>query len=227
MIDAIAIDDEPVALDIIRMHTEKIPFVNLQNTFGSATAALTFLQENTGVSLIFLDINMPGMSGLEFAALAPAGVQIIFTTAHADYAVAGFDMAITDFLLKPINYNRFLQACTLALNRAENKVKPDNNILFVKDGYKFVKIDLAKLLYVKAHDNYLNLVEPDKQTLVRMTLQELSRKLPSSFAKVHKSYVVNTVLIDHLESHQLTIAGIKIPIAKTFLEDLKKKLFIG
>jgi two-component system LytT family response regulator len=167
-------------------------------------------------------------SGLEFAALAPAGVQIIFTTAHADYAVAGFDMAITDFLLKPINYNCFLQACTLALNRAENKVKHDNNTLFVKDGYKFVKIDLTRLLYVKADDNYLNLVEPDKQTLVRMTLQELSKKLPVTFAKVHKSYIVNTALIDHLERHQLAIGcTTNIPIAKPFLEELKKTLSIS
>ena len=102
MIKAIAIDDEPVALDIIRIHAEKVPFVELTQTFTSARAALDYLSKDDTIDLIFLDINMPDMGGLEFAGLADPRVQIIFTTAHPQHAVSGYEMAITDFLLKPI-----------------------------------------------------------------------------------------------------------------------------
>jgi DNA-binding LytR/AlgR family response regulator len=225
MIKAIAVDDEPVALDIIRIHAAKVDFVDLKETFSSARQALDFLA-NEYIELVFLDINMPDMSGLELASLTPPGVQIIFTTAHALYAVAGFDMAITDFLLKPINYQRFLQACTLAQSRTNAQTQFDKNSFFVKDSYKWVKIDLLKLLYIKAEDNYLSLAEPGKQTLVRMTMQEIMKKLPSNFLRVHKSYIVNTMLIDDLESYKLSICGATIPVAKPFMEDLKKALAI-
>ena len=225
MIKAIAVDDEPVALNIIRIHAAKVDFIDLKETFRSARQALDFLAKES-IEVVFLDINMPDMSGLEFASLIPLGVQIIFTTAYANYAVAGFDMAITDFLLKPINYQRFLQACTLAQSRTNAQTQLDKNSFFVKDGYKWVKIDLPKLLYIKAEDNYLSLAELDKQTLVRMTMQEIMNKLPGNFLRVHKSYIVNTILIDNLESYKLSISGATIPVAKPFMEDLKKALAI-
>lgn len=225
MIKAIAVDDEPVALDIIRMHSAKVDFVDLKETFSSAREALEFFAKES-IELVFLDINMPDISGLEFAALIPPGVQIIFTTAHANYAIAGFDMAITDFLLKPVNHQRFLQACVLAQSRMNLQSQEDRKSFFVKDGYKWVKVDFTNLLYIKAEDNYLSLAEAGKQTLVRMTLQEISLKLPGNFLKVHKSYIVNVLAINGLEGYQLNIHGEKIPVAKPFMEELKKVLAI-
>jgi two-component system LytT family response regulator len=228
MINAIAIDDEPVALDIIRMHAARVPFVELKQTFSSAAQALEYLKNETP-DLVFLDINMPGIGGLEFAALIDPAIQVVFTTAHTAFALAGFDMAITDFLLKPINYPRFLQACSLAKARINtvDKQLTGTDTLFVKDGYNWVKIDLKELLYIKAEDNYISLVMANRHILTRMPLQEALGKLPAGrFLKVHKSYIVNTGLIEQLENHQLLIGGQKIPVAKSFMEALKRQLMI-
>jgi len=228
MIRAIAIDDEPVALDIIRMHAARVPFINLQQTFLSAAQALEFLKTAT-VELIFLDINMPGINGLEFAVLIDPAIQIIFTTAHTNYAIAGFDMAITDFLLKPINYPRFLQACTQAQNSVRTTHLPDavKEVLFVKDGYNWVKVELNELIYIKAEDNYISLITSTRSILTRMTLQEVLKKLPAGrYLKVHKSYIVNISRIEQLENHQLMAGGIKIPISKPFLDAVKQKLLL-
>jgi DNA-binding LytR/AlgR family response regulator len=227
MISAIAIDDEPVALDIIRMHAAKVPFIELKQTFTSARAALNYLAAES-VELIFLDINMPDIGGLEFAALVSPQTQLIFTTAHTDYAVAGFDLAITDFLLKPFNYNRFLKACSQAQNRGKNRQEDtaqNSDSLFVKDGYNWVRIELKGLLYIKSEDNYAGLVEEHRCTLVRMTLQELLSKLSGkNFLRVHKSYVVNTDHIQKLEKNKLLINGIKIPVSRFFMDELKRYL---
>lgn len=226
MINAIAIDDEPIALDIIRTHASKVAFISLKQTFTSASEALAYIQAEP-VQLVFLDINMPDISGLELAGLLGPQVHIIFTTAHMEYAVKGFDLAITDFLLKPINYSRFLQACVLAQKRIGTEAgrpgKPTDG-LFVKDGYNWVKINFNDLLYIKAEDNYSSLFEKDKRTLTRMTLQELLQKLPEVFVRVHKSYLVNTGAIEKMESHQLTIGGNKIPVSKSYREELKSKV---
>src|SRR5258708_16737058 len=171
MIRAIAIDDEPIALDVLRSHAGKIPFLNLQATFVNTTNALDFLCKND-VDMVFLDIRMPDISGLDFAATVPKSVRIVFTTAYHEYAVNGFDIAATDYLLKPISLSRLLQACTLVRERMGAGIGQDrtNQNLFVKDGYNLVKIDLDKITYIEAEDNYLSIYEGEKRTLTRMTL---------------------------------------------------------
>ena len=227
MIRAIAIDDEPVALNIIEMHAQRVPFVTLERIFSSARAALDYLSIET-VDLIFLDINMPDMGGLEFAALVNPAVQIVFTTAHSQHAVKGFDIDIADFLLKPITYPRFLQACErVEKNIGKNQSKPASGkeSLFVKDGYNWVRIYIKDLLYVKAEDNYVNLVEAHRQTLVRMTMQEFLNKVPAnSFIRCHKSYAVNIAYVERLQGNSLLIKGEMIPISKTFTDEVKKRL---
>jgi len=231
MIKAIAIDDEPVALSIIEMHTQKVPFINLQGIFSSARAALDYLAKEN-VDLIFLDINMPDIGGLEFAALVDPAIQIVFTTAHSQHAVKGFDIDIADFLLKPITYPRFLQACErVQKNIGKNEGKepePQKESLFVKDGYNWVRIFIGDLLYVKAEDNYVSLMEANRQTLVRMTVQEFLNKVPAdSFIRCHKSYAVNVAHVERLQSNCLLINGETIPISKTFAGEIKKLLTSG
>jgi len=228
MIRAIAIDDEPVALNIIEMHAQKVPFLNLESTYASARAALDYLAKET-VDVIFLDINMPDMGGLEFAALVDPTIQIVFTTAHSQHAVKGYDIDIADFLLKPINYPRFLQACErVQKNLDKNDVKPgapENQSLFVKDGYNWVRVFIKDLLYVKAEDNYVCLVEALRQTLVRMTVHEFLNKVPAdSFIRCHKSYAVNVTRIERLQSNYLLINGEMIPLSKTFAGEIRKLL---
>ncbi|TDO19554.1 LytR/AlgR family response regulator transcription factor [Pedobacter duraquae] len=215
----IAIDDEPVALDILRTHAEKVPFVKFEHSFLSATEALIYANKETP-DLILLDIDMPDLSGLEFAEMMRQKTQIIFTTAHAEHALKGFELAATDYLLKPINFGRFLKACELARSRMHD-VKESNGLtpdfIFVKDGYDWVRINLAELLYVKAEDNYVSLVTIKKSVLTRMTLTEMQEKLPADeFIKVHKSYIVAVNRIEKIEQHQITVYDSFIPLSKSY-----------
>lgn len=228
MITAIAVDDEPVALDIIRLHADKVPFLELKQVFHSAKDALIYLNKNP-VDIVFLDIHMPDMTGLEIAELIGEHQQIIFTTAYAAHAVKGFDLAATDFLLKPINYSRFLQACKLAEKRVESEPKDspvsDPDVLFVKDGYHWVSVPIEQIIYLKAEDNYISLVEKHKRTLTRITMQEISNKLPAKqFIRVHKSYIIALAAIEKLEQHQVTVAGEKIPLSKSYKAELFQRL---
>lgn len=227
MIRAIAIDDEPVALDIISMHAQKIHYLQLDGMFLSATDAMDFL-DSAPIDLVFLDINMPDISGLEFAGLTKYKTQVIFTTAHAEHALKGFDLAATDYLLKPINFSRFSQACQLAHNRKQQMFFPHNTYeksLFVKDGYNWVQIILTDILYIQGQDNYVCIAEQDKKTLTRMTLSEIQNRLPSDqFLRIHKSYMVSLPKIIKVENHQVVIKGTKIPLSRSYREELLKHL---
>jgi len=225
MISAIAIDDEPIALDVLKTHAAKIPFLDLKATFLSTTEAMAFLQQHK-IDLILLDIRMPDLTGIEFAALVPKPVHIVFTTAYPEYAVKGFDLAATDYLLKPVSLSRLLQACTLVNERiAADKKQPEAQSLFVKDGYNLVKVDPSKITYIEAGDNYLSIYEGEKRTLTRMTLTELIAKLPGrAFQKVHKSYIVAIDKIEKIERGQVLVGGAKIPVSVNFRDDLMDKV---
>lgn len=220
MLQAIAIDDEPVALDIIRRHTADISHLNLLATFTDAQEGFDFARSNQ-IDLIFLDIQMPGMNGLDLARRLPPEVQVIFVSAHADYAIDGFELAATDFLLKPINPERLTKATSLAFRRVEQG-KPQS--IFIKDGYNLVRIDLARLLYVRADDNYLNFVESSRYTLSRMKMNDLEKKMPSNFQRVHKSYLVNLDAIESLQNNRILIGKAEIPVSRSLLAALRAKL---
>lgn len=226
MIKAIAIDDEPVALDIIRNHAEKVPFLNLGATFLSATEAFNYIKINP-VDLIFLDISMPGLSGLEFAEMVKHQAQVVFATAYPEHALKGFELAATDYLLKPINFSRFLQACQLAESRVQSEhsriTQPE--CLFVKDGHTWIAVKLDELLYVRGEDNYARLFVNEKRILTRMTLTELQNKLSATqFLRVHKSYIISLSKIDKVEKHQVTIGDAKIPLSMMSAESLLKMI---
>lgn len=219
MIKAIAIDDEPVALDVIGDHAKKIPFLCLVATFLSAKEAFEYISQNV-VDLIFLDISMPDISGLEFGQMMKGKAQIIFTTAFSEHALKGFDLAATDYLLKPINFSRFLQACQLAESRIKSEPgisRPES--LFVKDGHNWLCVKLSDLLYIRGEDNYVSLFTSEKRILTRMTLTELQKKLPAhQFLRTHKSYIISISKVEKIEKHQVTIGEAKIPLSLTSAE---------
>ncbi|WDF55290.1 LytR/AlgR family response regulator transcription factor [Mucilaginibacter sp. KACC 22063] len=225
MIKAIAIDDEPVALEIIRMHADKIPFISLEASFVNAKEALQYIHQHT-IQLVFMDISMPDISGLEMAEMLKNKCQIIFTTAYAEHALKGFELAAADYLLKPINFNRFLQACQQAENRINAPaIASEEKSLFVKDGYNWIQIRPENITYAQAQDNYVSIHEPNRRTLTRMTLVELLDRLPAGrFIRVHKSYAVALNKIDKIERHQLTINGENIPLSATYRDELTRIL---
>lgn len=226
MISAIAIDDEPIALDVIKTHAANIPFLDLKATFLSATEALSWLQKNK-TDLVFLDIRMPDLTGIEFASLISKTVHVVFTTAYPEYAVNGFDLAATDYFLKPVSLSRLLQACTLVNERiqAGNNQSESNQSLFVKDGYNLVKITVPDITYIEAGDNYLSIYEGEKRTLTRMTLTEILDKLPpGDFQKIHKSYIVSLSKIEKIERSQVVIGNVKIPVSVSSRDELMQKV---
>ena len=226
MLTCIAIDDEPIALDVVRFHANKVPFLALKQTFVNAVEALAYLRDNP-VDLVFTDINMPDITGLDVARLLPPSeskrqTMFIFTTAYAEHAVKGFELNAVDYLVKPIDFGRFLQAANRANDRhdAETRqaagqidmAKGPQTTLFVKDGYDYVRIDLAELLFVESEGNYLMFYEGDKKVVTRMTIAEGLSQLPAShFMRVHKSYIVNLKHIDKIERHQVLV-GDKLPV---------------
>lgn len=208
-------------------HASKVPFLQVKDTFASSTQALAYLQTQK-VDLVFLDIQMPDLSGLEMAQILDSAVDIIFTTAYPQFAVEGFALAVVDYLLKPISLPRFMLACNRAAEKRTALLteKPDQQeYLFVKTGYDWVRIELSSLLYLEADDNYVTFHEKDRRTLTRMKLSEALEKLPEqTFIQIHKSYVICLSKIDKIERHQLTLAGYIIPISATFRQELMDRI---
>lgn len=232
MLTAIAIDDEPIALDVIRFHANKVPFLNLKQTFVNAIEALSYLRTEP-VELVFLDVNMPDLTGLDVARLLPPATMIIFSTAYAEHAVKGFELNAVDYLVKPVDFGRFLQACNRANERRPGSPDrdPDRSptdrspVLFVKDGYDYVRIALDDLLYIESEGNYLTFYESGKKVVTRMTVAEAMTQLPGpGFMRIHKSYIVSLAHIDKIERHQVTVGKTQIPLAGTYRDELLERV---
>lgn len=224
MLKAIAIDDEPMALEVIKAHSAKVTFIQLKETFVSAMEALEYLKTNP-VDLVFLDINMPDITGLDFSQLLPKNCGIIFTTAYSQYAADAFNLNAIDYLVKPFDFVRFMKACQKAFDSL-GKEEAETPYLFVKDSYDLVRIVLADLLYIQSEGNYLTFKEKDKKTVTRMTMTEALELLPSkNFMRVNKSYVVNLNHIQKIERHQVSVAEKEfVPIAANYHSELMEAL---
>ena len=224
MLKAIAIDDEPMALEVIKAHAKKVTFLQLKETFVSAMEALEYIKTNP-VDLVFLDINMPDITGLDFSQLLPKNCGVIFTTAYSQYAADAFNLSAIDYLVKPFDFVRFMKACQKALD-ALSKEEAETPYLFVKDSYDLVRIVLADLLYVQSEGNYLTFKEKEKKTVTRMTMTEALELLPNkNFMRVNKSYVVNLNHIQKIERHQVSVAEKEfVPIAANYHSELMEAL---
>lgn len=223
MLHAIAIDDEPMALEVIKAHASKVPFLDLRKVFTDAILALEYIR-NEQVDLIFLDIKMPDISGMELAALIPKETMVVFTTAYSEHAVKSFELDAMDYLLKPFNLSRFLKACQKAQEWHELKKGTAAGNLFVKTGYEQVKVNFDDLLFCEANGNYVNFQLPKEKILSRMTLAEVEKILPSNFVKSHRSFLVNIQHIQKIERHQLTVGDKLVPISVSFQEGLMGKV---
>ena len=221
-IKAIAIDDEPMALEVVSTHASKVPYIDLKKTFFSATEALIYLKKEP-IDLIFLDINMPDLTGIDFSAMIDPSVLVVFTTAYSEYAIKGFELNALDYLLKPLTFNRFLQACQKAYDRLDSNM--GNDVFFIKDGNSLVRIDLENLFYVEADGNYLTFFEKNKKTTVRHTLTDLLNKLPpNAFTKVNKSCIVAIKKVDKVENQYVVVNGIRLFLVRTYRDILLKLL---
>ena len=218
---AIAVDDEPIALEIIRSHASKVPFLDLKAEFTDAFKALEYLQKEP-VDLIFLDIKMPDISGIEFFNSLSKKPLLIFTTAYMEHAVTSFEMDAVDYLLKPFSLARFIKGCNKAfeLYNYRNATESSDHI-YVKTGYEQLKVLYDDILYLEAAGNYVTFVLRDKNILSRSTFVEATALLPADkFVRIHRSYLVAINKIDKVERHQVTINNLKIPVGEAYSQNL-------
>jgi two-component system, LytTR family, response regulator len=217
----IIIEDEPLALDKTKDFVNKVPFLQLSATFDNALLGLAYLNDNK-VDLLFLDINMDELSGIELLESSKINSQVIITTAYQEYALKGYELHITDYLLKPFTFNRFLQAVNKAqenLVRHASESKPD--FIFVKTENRLEKIMLNDIVYIEGMRDYRRIHTINKNIKV-MTLQnfsDLEILIPSSIVcRVHKSYMVALSKIENIERSRIKIADQLIPISETYKE---------
>ncbi|TDQ19013.1 LytTR family two component transcriptional regulator [Algoriphagus boseongensis] len=223
MIQAIAIDDESFALEVIKSHASRVPFLELQATFTDAVLGLEYLKNNP-VDLIFLDINMPDISGIDLASMISKETLIIFTTAYSDYAVKGFELDALDYLLKPFNLSRFLKACQKAQEWLELRPKNEPAFIFVKTSDGQVRVDFSELIYCEAQGNYVTFQLEKEKIISRMTLSETEKLLPSYFIRTHRSFLANKNLVNKVERHQLQLGKFMVPLSSTYSEEVSQNL---
>lgn len=212
---AIALDDEPPALGVIDKFCQKIDYIRLEKTFTGTTEAMEFLRQYP-IDLLFLDINMPSVSGLDFYKAIPQPSLVIFTTSYRDYAVESYEINAVDYLLKPFTFARFQQAVEKAYARRQDPAKELQLVLRVD--YGLVKVFLSDIQYIEGWDNYLKIyLKSQKPLLVRMTMKAIMEKLPrKDFIRVHRSYIVALSAIETVRNKQILIAGFDIPLGSSY-----------
>jgi two-component system LytT family response regulator len=228
-ISCIAVDDEPLAIEKIRSFTEKLPQLQLVATFSNSIAALEFIRNNA-VQLIFLDIQMDKVNGIEMLEKMVSRPQVIITTAFGEYAMKGFDLSVTDFLLKPYTFDRF----SLAVNKATDYIqwqqaalmtsrKPVDYI-FIKSGYKLVKIFINEILYIEGMRDYQNIVTTTDKIIASHSISELEKLIPAGLIRCHKSFIVSLAGINSIEHDRIRIGNKYIPIGDSYKEEFYKNL---
>jgi len=231
MISCIAIDDEPMALEVIERYCQKSGLTNLKATFREPVKAIEYLNRES-VDLVFLDINMPDVNGIQLLRTLPVKPMVIFTTAYSNYAVESYDLNAVDYLLKPITFERFLAAVNKAMGlkaakNGANGKEDESASIFVKSGPQTYQVKVNDILYLEKDGNYITICLKDKSILVRENMGDIFDLVPAGdFVRVHKSYVVAVRHISMIEAHQLTVGQAKIPIGSTYRENLKNRLGI-
>ncbi len=222
---AIAIDDEPIALDIVAAHASKVPFIELTAQFTNAFEAITYLQQHK-VDLIFLDIKMPDINGIDFLRTLSKPPMVIFTTAYSEHAVQSFELDAVDYLLKPFSLSRFLKACNKAKELFDFRNQPTESkadYIFIKDGYEQVKVFLDEICYIEASGNYTQINLTNNRLLSsRITINELIEILPNKlFARTHRAFIIAKDKISKYDRSQVWIGEQIIPIGTTYSDCLK------
>jgi two-component system LytT family response regulator len=227
-INCIAIDDEPLALDIIQAYCAKVPFLNLINTFSNAMDTLEYLRHNS-VDLMFLDIQMEELTGIQLLNSLKNKPLVIFTTAYDQYALQGFDLDVLDYLLKPIPFERFVKSANKALEQLQKERGPilekqertvisnTNTFFFVKTETRIEKVNAAEVLYVEGMGDYWRIVTKTRRIMTLMNAKGIEEILHEpGFCRVHKSFFVSIDKIEFVERKQIKIGEVLIPISDTY-----------
>jgi DNA-binding LytR/AlgR family response regulator len=230
MMRCVVIDDEPYARQLLTEFIARIPDLVMEGAYASALSALPVLSKKN-IDVIFLDIQMPDISGIDFVKTLDRKPSVIFTTAFAEYAIEGFELDVVDYLLKPFDFNRFLKAANKLRQRIGNppvavleKINTPPAFIFVKDSNKLVKVELASILFIKGTREYVTIHTHDRKIMSLQTLRNLEIELPDQFARVHNSYIVNIPAIDVVSKHELEVGQEIIPIGVTYKKPFLEKI---
>ena len=241
-ITCIAIDDEPLALGLMVSHIKKTPFLELMGEFDNPIDAMEFLQDHD-VQLIYLDIQMPDLTGVDFARTLHGDNKVIFTTAYEKYAVEGFQLHALDYLLKPVSYEVFLKAAIHAKEQfdliesasntsSESEISTNNDYLFVKANYQIRRINYQDIIYIEGLKDYVKIYLESENTplVINATMKSFEDKLPKeNFMRVHRSFIVNLEKVTTIERYRIVFGKEHIPVSRQYKEgfdEFVKKKFL-
>ncbi|MBB2146562.1 response regulator [Pedobacter sp. LMG 31464] len=241
ILKCIAVDDEPLALDIIEDYVSKVPFLQLVKRTENAIEALQLVQAG-GIDLVFLDIQMPDLTGIQFLKIASGKSNYILTTAYSQYALESYDLNVSDYLLKPIAFDRFYKAVEKVHNQLlksepaavatpEPVAQQNNNhntssvqdFIFVKTEHKIQKIQLDNILYIEGLKDYISIFTKTERVITLQNMKKMEETLPKGeFIRVHKSYIIALDKIESIERSRILIAGKTIPVGDTYRDEFFK-----
>lgn len=218
----IVVDDEEVARQLVKTYIEKVDFLECTATFENALEALSLLKSEK-IDLLFLDIQMPDIQGTDFAELIKKlDTRVIFTTAYSEYALKGFELNALDYLVKPIDFKRFLSA----IEKLPKQNNIEENSIVIKSGYDLHKVLHQDIIYIESDSEYVNYhLENGKKIMSNQSLGKLDSMLPNSFLRVHRSYIVNKEKVTGLKNRELLLSNETIPVSDSYYETVKKDLF--
>lgn len=225
MIKTVIVDDEPLAREGLELHIQEVSDLELQDQFGHPTDAIAYLEKND-TDLLFLDVEMPDMSGIDLLKSLQLPPMTVLTTAYTDYALEGFDLGVIDYLVKPIRLERFISAVNKAreyLRLRELSVQteqlPDQDHIFLKADRKFVKVFLNDILYIQGMKDYVMVYTAESRVITAMNMKTINSQLDSSrFVRVSKSYIINVSKIVEVKNNSVMIQDVEIPIGKKYKE---------
>jgi DNA-binding LytR/AlgR family response regulator len=227
MLKAIVVDDEPMAHEVLKGLTEKVTFVDIAGYYYNAFEAMEYLNNNT-IDLIFLDIKMPGMSGIELLRTLPQPPMVIFTTGYSEHAVESFELDAIDYLLKPFSLVRFLKACNKAYEQYAFKRKQSLSgetpqSIFIKSGYEQVKINIDEIIYAEGSGNYVQFVLNNKKIASRLTMIEAAALLPEKdFIRIHRSFIISKKHLTKADKRSVWVNQTELPIGPAYAAAIDK-----
>ena len=220
------VDDEPLARKVLQEYLEDIPDITIALECSSAVEAIKYLKTNQ-VHIIFLDVNMPRLSGFQMLDQLENAPEVIFTTAYPEFAVDAFEVNAFDYLVKPISFDRFLKSCNRIVQHLENEERAyseDKPYIIIKENKRLYKVLMDNIHYAKAFGDYVRIFASDKTYITKDRLHNFGTNLPQNFLQVHRSFIVNLNHIEYLEGNHLRIKGEKIPVSESYKTELLKRM---
>ncbi|WP_420582464.1 LytR/AlgR family response regulator transcription factor [Reichenbachiella sp.] len=225
----IIVDDEPLAIEVIESYVERIDALELVGKFRNAIKAFDYIQSGEPVDLIFLDIQMPKLTGIEFLKTLTEPPKVIFTTAYREYALEGFELEVLDYLLKPISFDRFMKAVSKALNQSKeveiSTSAEGDDFIFFKCDKKMIRVGLKDILYIESIKDYVKIKTAEKEVVTHQKISVLETKLPANhFIRVHRSFIINIPKIESYSASEIELNNESIPVGRNYKVEVMEKL---